>query len=568
MEKFASVVASSRGFPLPFSRWAALLLVAATAIFVVAGTWYTRGDTSFDAYRNAYLNPQPSVEEAIAHTEVKELLVDHSHDPPPPIDVTSGNYTWDDCLRLPGADKILVILKTGATAIYDRLPIHLESTLKCIPNYMIISDLEQTIGTTKIHDVLKLVTQPTRETHHDFDLYHNISYYHATGQDASKLDSGAAWSLDKWKFLPMIHKAWDVAQTDYNNTIDWFVMMEADTSLSWLNLIQYLAPLDPKKPQYIGSPAMLVADQSSFAHGGSGVIMSRTALEKVQKARKTFSEGHEGSEAMSIQAYDKKWEQHTEKVCCGDAVLAHAFTAVGIPVTNARPMIQGDTPLSLPFEPVKTMEISPGKHVKVSDDSLWCKTPITFHHVNGEQVDELYRFEQSWAERYGWNTSYYYRDIFTTFLEPHVTSGQERGDWDNQSDWIKVELDDKDGVTISGPEIKLAKTEEQDALDEVTADSVDEPKKCRIACEKRGEPYSWKDAECVQWKWSTGKCYMDFKIRFGEAISQETVTKNNATWTSGWVRERIWKYKDGQADCESLYGKPKLWDRTKKEIER
>lgn len=545
MEKLATMVASSRGFPLPLSRWATLCVAAAFAIFILCGTWYSRSSTSLDTYTSRYHTPAATVD---AHTEDKELLVDHR---PVPVasshDTVPTGETWDDCLHLPGAENILVLLKTGATAIYDRLPMHFESTFKCIPHYMIISDLEQTIGDVPVYDVLELVTQTTKENRSSFHLYNDIAFYHASGQDPSKLAGPDAWDLDKWKFLPMIHKAWSHSQTELHNTIDWFVMIEADTSLSWLNLIHFLRDKDPSQPHFIGSPAMLVADGSTFNHGGSGIIMSRTAIEKVETKRKNFTPEFEDSGETSIQAYDKYWEDHTDQVCCGDAVLAHAFADVGVHVTSARPMIQGESPLTIPWELPQ-----PGN----ADSELWCKTPITWHHVKENQVDELYQFQQNWVEKVNggsWKQTYLYKDIFEEMIYPNIENlgRDDREEWDNHAQWIKIEIDPKTrGIGVAGPNIPQLSSEDQATLDQITGAAVDSAENCRLACERRGAPHPWKvPDECVQWKWATGKCYLDFKIRLGEIMEHSKLGDGQDKWMSGWLKERVEKWKVKQGNC-------------------
>lgn len=412
---------------------------------------------------------------------------------------------------------------------------------------MIISDLEQTIGSVPVYDVLELVTQTTKENRSSFHLYNDIAFYHASGQDPSKLAGPDAWDLDKWKFLPMIHKAWEHSQTELHNTIDWFVMIEADTSLSWLNLIHFLRDKDPSEPHFIGSPAMLVADGSTFNHGGSGIIMSRTAIEKVETKRKNFTPEFEGSGETSIQAYDKYWEDHTDQVCCGDAVLAHAFADVGVHVTSARPMIQGESPLTIPWELPQ-----PGN----ADSELWCKTPITWHHVKENQVDELYQFQQNWVEKVNggsWKQTYLYKDIFEEMIYPNIENlgRDDREEWDNHAQWIKIEIDPKTrGIGVAGPNIPQLSGDDQTTLDQITGAAVDSAENCRLACERRGAPHPWKvPDECVQWKWATGKCYLDFKIRLGEIMEHSKLGDGQDKWMSGWLKERVEKWKVKQGNC-------------------
>lgn len=104
----------------------------------------------------------------------------------------------DRCRTLPGAKNVLVILKTGATAIYDRVPIHFETTFKCTPNFLIVSDLDQQVGGVQVHDVIATVRNETRRTQEDFKLYNDIQKYYQSGQDTGLLSSSLGWNLDKW----------------------------------------------------------------------------------------------------------------------------------------------------------------------------------------------------------------------------------------------------------------------------------------------------------------------------------------------------------------------------------
>lgn len=47
------------------------------------------------------------------------------------------------CRNLAGADESVVVLKTGATKVGQRLPVHISNTLRCYPNYLIFSDVEE-----------------------------------------------------------------------------------------------------------------------------------------------------------------------------------------------------------------------------------------------------------------------------------------------------------------------------------------------------------------------------------------------------------------------------------------
>ena len=54
------------------------------------------------------------------------------------------------------ADEVVVVVKTGATEAYTKLPTQLLTSLRCVPNLLLVSDLEQDISGYHLHDVLVL----------------------------------------------------------------------------------------------------------------------------------------------------------------------------------------------------------------------------------------------------------------------------------------------------------------------------------------------------------------------------------------------------------------------------
>ncbi|KAM3413694.1 hypothetical protein BST61_g10387 [Cercospora zeina] len=562
------------------------------------------GDTSQTAWtwrdavsRNDYLNLSPP------KTPKKNLLYEHRFGPHSPTSNTDeyDDGDWSDCRHLPGAENILLIMKTGATEIYNRFPMHIETTLKCAPNYVLLSDLEHTISGNNIpvHDVLKFVRPQTRHDHPDFELYHTIQEYHNTGQDVRTLSASTGWDLDKWKFLPMLHYAWNLTESPnyFNSTIDWFVMIETDTALSWLNLIHFLLPLDANEPQYIGAPATFVADGTAFAHGGSGIVMSRTAVQKVEEMRRTYVEG-EVDGISNEEAYDRKWETLTGQICCGDVVLSKAFMDVGVHVASARPTVQGDTRLSIRFDSLAGESAYLGRleeklrkkilnggvdgteyagFQELPDDvDLWCQTPVTFHHVTPVEVDEFWRFQEDFVQHKNgglWNETFKYKDVFMEFIFPSVTNHSREGepeeaipvnasvarqDWNNLSEQWKVEIQSPEeggGVRFEGPSDPRMNAADKEALEYFTTQSVYSAQHCQWACERRGEPFAWPQddpsvGECVQWKWSSlGKCHMDRRIALGEALTKAD-DAGQETWTSGWVEKRVRDFVKRKGDCK------------------
>lgn len=140
--------------------------------------------------RHNIIPPTPQPE-----TDQSPILADKASDAP-------DSHT-EGCRSVPGADNVLVMLKTGATEIYEKLPTHFVTLFKCTPHYMIFSDLAQDYADFPIRDAIAPVSKQLREGHEDFRIYKKLQQYQREGQEMSKLKGDGGWNLDKWKFLPM-----------------------------------------------------------------------------------------------------------------------------------------------------------------------------------------------------------------------------------------------------------------------------------------------------------------------------------------------------------------------------
>ena len=65
------------------------------------------------------------------------------------------------CQKLTGGEDVLVVMRTGATEIKDKLPAHLSTTFKCYPNTLILSDYAENFHGHKVHDVLSDIDEYT-----------------------------------------------------------------------------------------------------------------------------------------------------------------------------------------------------------------------------------------------------------------------------------------------------------------------------------------------------------------------------------------------------------------------
>ena len=260
------------------------------------------------------------------------------------------------CEGFPVTNDILVVMKTGATEAYDKLPIHFLTTLACNNDTILFSDMDMNMAGHHIIDALDEIAPEISEGNGDFDLYRLLQEYRRLGEDPRSLKEGSnGWNLDKYKFIHMLRKTYR-----YRPDVPWYVFIEADTTVIWDNLRTFLNKFDPLKEKlYIGSPTYL---DIKFAHGGTGYVISQAAMAAAVGNHPDIAE---------------KWDKDVQNLCCGDAMIGHVLLEENIQMTTAWPMFNGEKPLTLPFS-----------------HSHWCQPVITMHHLTAQEVSQIYNFEK------------------------------------------------------------------------------------------------------------------------------------------------------------------------------
>ena len=271
-------------------------------------------------------------------------------------------------------DDILLIMKTGGTSMWKRLPIHLTTTLSgtriSLSNTAIYSDNTEAIGAFTIIDALANMTDSTKQSP-DFDVYrqqaehaaHN-HYAESAGVDGDDWGPTGGWILDKYKFLPLMQHAgvrWPRAK--------WYVYMEDDTYLFLPNVRRFLAGFDPREPHYLGSYA--AKSDAVFAHGGAGFAVSRAAWEA--------SFGRDGGGLVD------EYQGYVEEHCCGDQVLGLALRDHGVRFGENG----GDGKFTWGFNPLVHWAFAFAR-------SNWCEPLLSWHKVHSRDVARYYELEKSW----------------------------------------------------------------------------------------------------------------------------------------------------------------------------
>ncbi|KAI4706525.1 hypothetical protein J4E89_008592 [Alternaria sp. Ai002NY15] len=381
------------------------------------------------------------------------------------------------------ADDVLVVLRTGATESLEKVPVHLRTTLRCVPHYVIHSDLEEEIDGHVVHDVLEGVSEETKKTNDDFKLYHQLQEHGRRGvkqQEVLTSLSGSSqgdylrtdndgWQLDKWKFLPMIDQA-----LEEKPDAKWYFFMEADTYVNWNNLLEFLSNFDDSKSYYIGKH--LFINEVEFAYGGAGFALSAPAARKVSAQR---------SPRIS------EYEDFTKTHWVGDCALGKVLEDVNIPLHRAFPHFQGDSPATL--DPA-TSKI---------DRDLWCYPAVTYHHVSPTEIQELWSFEQDWYNRHP--ILLRHRDIFMELVRPKI--GPSVTAWDNMSADKEYNAHDHSAVA-----------------NELERNAWKSFEHCRTLCEEQDD--------CMQFSFNEGSCAISNSFKLGYA-------KPGARIRSGWMLDRV-----------------------------
>jgi len=212
------------------------------------------------------------------------------------------------CDGFPDTSKVLLVMKTGASEAFKRVPTQLITMLKCLPDFLIFSDLDQDIGGYRVFDSLENVLSTVKEGNGDFDLYRrqkaclvDIEYCNKFGNAASE-----GWSLDKYKNL-------HIAEMSYTMRpgYDWYLFVDADTYVLFPNMVEWLSKLNPRKKLYLGSVTFMGG--FPFGHGGSGYVASHAAMADLV-----------GKHPGIANDYDAR----ASRECCGDFVFGLAMKEV------------------------------------------------------------------------------------------------------------------------------------------------------------------------------------------------------------------------------------------------
>ncbi|POR35551.1 Uncharacterized protein TPAR_04251 [Tolypocladium paradoxum] len=442
-----------------------------------------------------------------------------------PVSVNPASKTKEElCEAFPKhlINYVQPVLKMGHSEDRAKIEAHLDSVLACFgkDDLLIMSDLDDTIREHKIVDALADLPQSYYDLskNRDFQNYmwqkemRDNGTLH--GEDPTVTKPIDGWVIDKYKFLPMVERAW-MTKPDK----PFYFFLEADTYVFWDNVFRFLQTFDPDVTVYMGSPSPGRHDERRgittwFANGGPGFVLSRGAM-------KALLHRESGSNGQYIEPpIAEKWLSLLADECCGDSVMGWALWNVSVGLQGYWPMFNPHPLHGIPFS-----------------DPYWCQPVLTLHKTTPNDTVDLWRWEFGQRRLH---RPLLYSDLwhFRHPGEPGVLENWDNGDWDS---W------------------RPPPTAEVDSFE---------------SCER----FCRKEDQCVQWNWRGGNdktCILMRSIRYGQArepemipekrgakpeeiLSDEKPRGNWVDYKSGWVEERIHKWREERRCKEAHWVGPSV----------
>lgn len=446
------------------------------------------------------------------------------------------------------AGDVFLMMKEGATVLWDRIPVHLITTFTRVPHFSIYADYPSSVGGYEIVDILANVTQSTKE-HPNFRLYRKLMQVRKSRAvvDPKNTDLNGGWVLDKYKNIPMLAHALKTAPP----TVKWFVFMDGDTFFFMDNLLSHLSAYNHNEPLYLGSGAML--NGNIFAHGGSGVVLSRTALEQ--------SLGQHPE-------WEHELEGQTQRECCGDYMVAQIMNRINVSLELGSHY--PSTGKSFQGQPYWSLEAGEG---------TWCQKIVSFHHLSPLEIEVLWEFERLLGPEKKKDITY--ADMYLNFVLPYIKERME--EWDNLATmWTFSEKDDKKKIEKERQEKKKITENHKDQQDEATSSEKDDTQKELEQSEPDWSDKPWHSEKncrdhctkiegCMSWRYIPRERYCGLAphVKLGQPVITRIkfpTIKDEMKWdmtgiVSGFMINRIRSMRS-QKSCDILYGTNKEEEKT------
>ncbi|KAF2865460.1 hypothetical protein BDV95DRAFT_612602 [Massariosphaeria phaeospora] len=317
----------------------------------------------------------------------------------PPLRGSKKGVEPNYCENFPASqlENIQVVLKTSAgdSAINKA---HLATVSSCIANIIVVSDHDEKIGDQQVVDILAELPASYAVNNTDFQAYANHRKAHTEGDKVNYSQQG--WRLDKFKYLPMVDKAYQL-----NPKAKWYVFLEADVYIFWDTLFRLLDQLDSTEAHYIGQPAH--SSDGWFASAGAGIVISQGLMKKLLPAQTGTNAGIDGR--LSV-----RYEDWVKTVQQGDAILAYAIqNATGVKLEALYPTFSGHA--------IEKISV---------DRERWCVPLLSLHRLSPDRMESLWKWERTRP----YNQKPFVYSSLLAYTHGHLRSAASREFWDNLSE--------------------------------------------------------------------------------------------------------------------------------------
>jgi hypothetical protein len=191
------------------------------------------------------------------------------------------------------------------------------------------------------------------------------------------------------------------------------------------------------------------------------------------------------------------------------------------------PTINGEKPATLPFGP-----------------SHWCHPIVTMHHMNSEEINTFWAFEQRRTRELaasGQSRPLVIKDIYDEFLAPHLNETRE--DWDNLAD-NRYYLDTESG-DHKWEDWQVGRMKKADDYNEAEKSAHTSFEACGAACKSLGAN------ECFRYRYEKGACSISNSFIMGHPVKRER--GEHLRVMSGWDVAKINAWIKKQGTCSRVH---------------
>lgn len=343
--------------------------------------------------------PEPLVDDA-GRKPVPSTPGNESATPSSTADVRPGL----DCKSVRGASSIMIIVRTSTHSTPSSLPAPLKSLLACTPHVLVFSDRPGTLSGYPLHDALASLSPATKAAHPDFHAYAPSSPSHVPTPDQAS-------RLAKWTYLPTIYQTATLAPSHR-----FYLFLDPSTTLTWTNLLQWLARLDARIPYYIGAPAEHA--ETKYARAAPAILLSYAAMQHFRTAYDDF--------------YNGTWEsQVTSSTASGDVVLAAAMKDARVEFYAAAGLLETDGLADMEWRKER-----------------WCTPVVGWAGLGAGEREAVEKASSAWTDEKGWDVPWTQGRAFGALVETHVEEIKEG--WDNRAeDTVLKAVGDRKGEGMS-----------------------------------------------------------------------------------------------------------------------